>query len=173
MNYHMYRETGCFLSDSRLATPPSIPAPCPTKKVLVTAHLITIQCVLRRPRGNRDCVRLAAPITLAIQILSIPEEANKLFITDTAGLLQCGVSEARLLLAVQLCAVHQAKCPAHVLCVMRATVRCGCGNFHHRSEKHKHLRHDRAYLGPMHPDSRVQWERGAQASAYSPSFTLS
>lgn len=41
-------------------------------QLAATRKLIAVQCVLRCPGGNRNCIRLAAAIALAIQILSIP-----------------------------------------------------------------------------------------------------
>lgn len=43
---------------------------------LGAAHLVTVQCVLRRPGGDRNCVGLAAAITLAVQVLSIPGDTR-------------------------------------------------------------------------------------------------
>lgn len=78
-NCHLYAEEGCFTSEWK---PAMFTFP---KRVMVTAYLITVQCVLRCPRGNWNGIWLAAAITLAIQVFSIPGDTKKLLIADTAG----------------------------------------------------------------------------------------
>lgn len=46
------------------------------KTRLAAAYLIAVQCVLRRPGGDGDCVGLAAAVALAVQILSVPADTG-------------------------------------------------------------------------------------------------
>lgn len=55
-------------------------------KVPATTHLIAVQRVLRRPRGDGNRIGLAAAVSLAVQILSIPGGAKKLLVPDAAEL---------------------------------------------------------------------------------------
>ena len=69
----------CPLStNQRLATRAS------PKKGPAPAHLVTVQRVLRRPGGDGNRIGLAAAVSLAVQILSIPGD-TKMQIPDTAG----------------------------------------------------------------------------------------
>lgn len=71
--------TNCPLStDRRLATCTS------PKKGPAPAHLVAVQRVLRCPGGDGNRIWLAAAVSLAVQILSIPGD-TKMQIPDTAG----------------------------------------------------------------------------------------